>query len=360
LGVGTLGNKIRELKSRFPQDVANFLILNHTNITYFTGFSGATALLIPQDGESVLYVSGTNFEQARYEVKGVRVELLRRGENLFERVGRDVVVSVGAKLAVDYISVDSWRVLVGVVGGEGCLVVGGGVVRGLRAVKSLEEVEFICEACRVASVGVSVAYEVVGPGVSELEVAAEVEYVMRRQGGGGVAFETIVASGASSAFPHGSCRSRVIMDGDLVVVDLGAVVGGYRSDVTRTMVAGKVGVRQQEMFGVVKAAQDLAVSAVGAGVCAAEVDRVARDIVGRAGFRDCFVHNLGHGVGLEIHESPTLSPDSKDVLEVGNVVTVEPGIYVVGFGGVRIEDTVLVTKDGAKKLTNAAYTLQSG
>jgi Xaa-Pro dipeptidase len=355
----TLDNKILKLKSQFPQCATNFLILNSANIIYFTGFSGATALLIPQDGESVLYVSGTNFEQAKHEVKNVRVELLKRGENLFQRVGQDVEVSVRAKLAVDSMSIDSWRGLVRVVGDESCLVVAGGVVKGLRAVKSSDEVEFIRNACEITSVGVNVAYEVVEPGVSEQEVVTEVEYAMRKHDSMGTAFGTIVASGADSAFPHGSCKSRIIMEGDLVVVDLGAMVNGYRSDVTRTMVAGKISSRQQEIYGTVKAAQDLAVKAISAGVKAVDVDAVAMEIIGRTGFRDCFVHNLGHGVGLDIHEAPILSPDSKDVLEAGNVVTVEPGIYIVGFGGVRIEDTVLVTEEGVEKLTKAAYTLQT-
>ena len=353
-------NNILKLKSRFPQDVTNFLILNSSNIVYFTGFSGATALLISHNKgeESVLYVSGTNFEQAKLEVKNARVELLKRGENLFLRVVQDVEVSMRAKLGVDTLSIDSWRGLVNAVGGEDCLVVAGGVVKGLRAVKSSEEIAFICEACRIASVGVNAAYEVVAPGVSEQEVVSEVEYVMRKRGSMGTAFVTIVASGVNSAFPHGACESRVIREGDFVVVDLGATVRGYRSDVTRTMVAGRVSNRQQEIFGVVKAAQDLAVKTIMAGVRAADVDIVAREVVSKGGFGDCFVHNLGHGVGLDIHEAPTLSPDSKDVLEWGNVVTVEPGVYIVGFGGVRIEDTVLVTEEGAKKLTNVPYTLQ--
>jgi len=353
-------NKIFRLRERFPSGVANFLVLNTVNVRYFTGFCGAIAFLVPRDGECVLYVSGTNFEQARYEVKNARVELLKRGEGLFQRVCQDVKVSVREKLAVDSISIEKWRGLLEVVEGEDCLVVLGDVVKGLRAVKSSEELELMRRACRIADVGISVAYEVVGSGVSEQEVIAEVEYAMRKQGSGGVAFDTIVASGDNCAFPHGSCRSRVIKEGDFVVVDLGASVEGYRSDITRTMVVGKIGSRQQEVYGIVRVAQDLAIKAVRAGVRAVDVDAVARDVIGRAGFRDCFVHNVGHGVGLEIHEAPTLSPESRDVLEVGNVVTVEPGIYIVGFGGVRIEDTVLVTEKGVEKLTKAAYTLQMG
>ena len=350
-------DKIFRFRAQFPQDVANFLVLNNVNIRYFTGFGGAAALLIPREGESVLYVSETNFEQARYEVKNARVEMLKRGENVFQKVCQDVKVSVKDKLSVDLISIENWRVLVKTVNNEDCLVVAGDVIKGLRAVKFSDEVELIRRACRIADVGVSVAREMVKPGVSEQEVIAEVEYAMRKQGSGGTAFDTIVTSGANCAFPHGSCKSRVIREGDFVVVDLGASVGGYRSDITRTMVAGKIDSRQQEIYGIVRAAQDLALKAIRAGVRAADVDAVAREVIDRAGFRDCFVHNLGHGVGLEVHEAPALRPDSRDMLETGNVVTVEPGIYIVGFGGVRVEDTVLVTEEGVEKLTNATYPL---
>jgi Xaa-Pro dipeptidase len=354
-----LDQRTLKLKRQFPQETSNFLFLNNTNIVYFTGFSGATAFLVPQDGDGVLYVSETNFEQAIHEVKNVRVEKLIRGENLFQKICQSVKVSVKSKLAVDSLSIESWRVLAKVAGDEDFLVVAGDVVRSLRAVKSFDEVELICKACRIADVGISTAYEVVRPGVSEQYVVAEVEYAMRKQGSGGVAFDTIVASGVNSAFPHGSCRKKVIMDGDFVVIDLGATVDFYRSDITRTIVAGKAIGRQQKLFDVVRVAQDLAVEAINVDVKAADVDAVARAFIDREGFGDCFVHNLGHGVGLDIHEAPMLSPYSKDVLKEGNIVTVEPGVYVAGFGGVRIEDTVLVTKEGVKKLTNSAYTLQT-
>ncbi|XHH09030.1 MAG: M24 family metallopeptidase [Candidatus Bathyarchaeia archaeon] len=352
-------NHTLKLKNQFLQDTANFLILNATNITYFTGFDGAAALLIPQDGESTLYVSGTNFEQANHEVKDAKIEKLKRGENLFQKISQTTKITMNAKLAVDSISIENWRVLAKTVGDENNLVAAGDIVKNLRAVKTLDEIELIRRACIIADVGINTAYEIVEPGVSEQEVAAEVEYAMRKQGSSGTAFDTIITSGANCAFPHGTCKCRNIMDGDLVVVDLGATVGNYRSDITRTITAGKVTSKQQEIYGTVKAAQDLAVKAIKPSVKAVEVDATARAIIAGAGFGDYFVHNLGHGVGLEVHEAPTLSPDSKDVLEAGNVVTVEPGIYIVGFGGVRIEDTVLVTENGAEKLTNAAYTLQS-
>jgi Xaa-Pro dipeptidase len=354
-----LNSRTVKLKTQFPQDVANFLILGNTNITYFTGFNGATALLIPKDDQNTLYVSGTNFEQAKHEVKEAKIEQLKRGENLFQKISQDTKSAPNAKLAVDCITIENWRVLAKAVDNENSLLPAGSIIKNLRAVKTPEEIEFIRKACQIADNGITTAYETIQPGVTEQEVAAEVEYTMRKAGSTGTAFDTIITSGANCAFPHGTCKSRIIENSDLVVVDLGATVDGYRSDITRTFTAGKVSSKQQEIYGTVKAAQDLAFKAVKAGVKASEVDATARGIIGRAGFGDCFVHNLGHGVGLDIHEAPTLSPDSKDVLEAGNVVTDEPGVYIVGFGGIRIEDTVLVTEGGAEKLTNAPYTLQT-
>jgi len=347
------------LREQFPQDTANFLILNSANITYFTGFDGAAALLVPKDGENILYVSETNFEQARHEVKNAKVERIIRGEKLFQKICQIVEISVRDRLALDSISVESWKVLTKIVGNEDSLVISGDVIKGLRAVKSSDEIERIRKACMIADVGINTAYEVIEPGVSEQEVMAEVEYAMRKQGSSGAAFDTIVVSGANCAFPHGTHKRQIIKDGDFVVIDLGATVDYYKSDITRTVVAGKISGKQQEIYDTVKIAQDLAVKAISADVRAVDVDAVARAFIGRAGFRDYFVHNLGHGVGLDIHEMPMLSPDSKDTLKEGNVVTVEPGIYITGFGGVRIEDTILVTKNGAEKLTNSAYTLQA-
>ena len=161
----------------------------------------------------------------------------------------------------------------------------------------------------------------------------------------------------ASAFPHGSCSDRTIREGDLVVVDLGATYNFYRSDMTRTFTAGKPTEKQKKIYETVKLAHQKAFEAIKPNIPAKEVDAAARQVIEAAGYGEFFVHNLGHGVGLEIHEAPTLSPDSKDTLAVGNVVTDEPGIYLPGYGGVRIEDTVLVTRDGAEKLTSGPYTL---
>jgi Xaa-Pro aminopeptidase len=333
---------------------SNFLIFNQTNITYFTNFSGATALLIPEQGENVLYVSGVNYEQAKAEAKSVSVELLKRGENLMEKIAKQASAK---KFSVDALPVESWRTLARAVGGEEKLEPASSLIRELRKTKTQEEIQLIREACKLADIGMKTAFETVQVGVKEKEVAAEIEYAMRKAGSDGTAFETIVASGVISAFPHGGNLEKTFGEGDFVVVDLGATYKFYRSDLTRTLMAGKPSEKQIKIYSTVQLAQQKALETIKPGVLASDVDMAARQVIEAAGFGEFFVHNLGHGVGLEVHEAPILSPDSKEVLDTGNVVTDEPGIYVPGLGGVRIEDTVLVTWDGAEKLTVAPYLL---
>jgi Xaa-Pro dipeptidase len=333
------------------------LISNPSNLTYFTGFSGASALLIPDDGECVAYVYGVNYAHAKAELTETRVELVERGENLMNKIAEQAKEFKIGKLAADALNIEGWRGLARALGDEKMLAVDPGFVRELRKVKDAEEIKLMRKAAKLTSEGMRVARETVAAGVREFEVAAEIEYAMRKQGCSGTAFDTIVASGVSSAFPHGGCSDRQIREGDLVVVDVGAMYGFYRSDMTRTFVAGKPSEKQKKIYQVVKAAQKKAFEAVKPNVKAAAVDATARKVIAEAGYGDYFVHNLGHGVGLDIHEPPTLSPNSKDVLVAGNAVTVEPGIYLVGYGGVRIEDTVLVQKNGAEKLTNGLYTI---
>lgn len=326
---------------------SSFVIFNQPNLTYFTNFAAATALYIPEQGDATLYVSTVNYEQAKAEAKGVTVELLNRGENLMEKIAQQTP----KKLGVDTLPIESWRALAKAVGGEEKLEPINSLVRELRSVKDYEEIKLIREACRIAGIGMQTAKEIIGVGLKEKDVAAEIEYAMRRANSDGTAFDTIVASGATSAFPHGGNLERTICDGDFVVVDLGATYKFYRSDTTRTFIASKATEKQARIYDVVRLAHKKAFEKIKPKVPACEVDGTARRVIEESGFAEFFVHNLGHGVGLEVHEAPILSPDSKDTLTAGNVVTDEPGIYVPGFGGVRIEDTILVTKNGAENLT---------
>lgn len=335
-----------------------FLIANETNILYFTGSPGASCLLVPKHGESILYVYGVNYEQVKAEARGFRVELVKREENLMEKVAgfvRDLGIR---KLAFDTLIFENYHVITERLR-DTKLEPQGALVWSLRRIKDAEELELMRKAAELAYEGMKTAREVLSIGMREYEVAAEIEYAMRRRGSWGTAFETIVASGARSAYPHGGCFDRKIEAGDLVVIDIGASYRHYRSDMTRTFIVGKPSEKQKQIYDLVRAAQEKAIMAIKPGVKASDVDAAARGVIEKAGYGENFVHGLGHGVGLEVHEPPTLSPQSMDKLERGNVVTVEPGIYIVGFGGIRIEDMVLVNEFGAEKLTDDFYSLET-
>jgi Xaa-Pro aminopeptidase len=189
--------------------------------------------------------------------------------------------------------------------------------------------------------------------VRESEVAAELEYRMRREGATGFAFETIVASGPRSSLPHGRASDRLLAGGDFVTLDFGAQVDGYCSDITRTVVVGRASPEQKDIYDLVLRAQLAGVDAVQPGRAGSEVDAAAREIIARAGHGEHFGHGLGHGVGIVVHEAPRLAPAVEAKLEPGMVTSVEPGVYVPGWGGVRIEDLVLVTGDGCRVLTGS-------
>lgn len=339
-----------------------FLVTNGANLLYFAGFPGTVCILIPKTGKSTIYVYSVNYEQAKAEAKGCKVELVKRGEDLATKVAKKVETSKIKKLGLDTITgvpnVADYLKLRKAVRGIARIKIDNKPVSELRKVKDEGELKLMRKAGELTSEGMKAAYEAIKPGVRECEVAAEIEYAMRKKGSWGTAFETIVASGARSAFPHGGCTDRKICKGDLVVVDIGATYLHYRSDMTRTIVAGKSSAKQEKVYEIVKTAQEKAFQAVKLTAKAKDIDEIAREVIETAGYGEYFVHGLGHGVGLDVHELPTLNSESKDRLAVGNVVTIEPGIYIVGFGGIRIEDTVLVRKRKAEKLTEGPYTLQ--
>jgi len=336
-----------------------FFIFNEANLLYFTGFPGAACLLVPKNGENTAYVYGVNYEQAKAEGKGIRIELVKRGEKLFKKAAAAIKDSKIKKLAIDSLSHESYRLLAKELRGSTRLRMGNKLVWELRKVKDAGELELMRKAGELTSQGMKAAYEVIKPSVREYEVAGEIEYAMRRGGGWGTAFDTIVASGARSAFPHGGCMDRQIREGDLVVVDIGSTYQFYRSDMTRTLVAGKPSEKQKKIYEVVRQAQEKAYEAIKPKARGKDVDAAARKVIADAGYGEYFVHGLGHGVGLEVHEMPGVGPESKDKLAVGNVVTNEPGIYMVGFGGFRIEDTVLVRERKGEKFTVGPYTLEA-
>ncbi len=334
-----------------------YLIFNGINQLYFLGFPGTSALLVPPDGEATLYVYSVNYEQAKAMGKGFNVELVKANENFLAKIAKKAVDCKIKKLAVDALGVQTWVNLIDELGGPK-VEVNNSHIESLRLVKDEVEIGLMRRAGELTGEGMKAAFEVVKPGAKEFEVAAQIEYAMRSRGAGPTAFESIVASGQCSAFPHGGCSGREIREGDLVVVDIGATYQYYCSDMTRTFVVGKPSSKQQKIYDTVKVAQQKAFEAAKAGVSAADLDAVARKFITAAGFGQYFVHRLGHGVGLEVHEPPSMSSTNKNKLVAGCVVTDEPGIYVPGFGGVRIEDTLLMGLHGAERLTTGPYNLK--
>jgi len=329
-----------------------YLVAEMKNMLYFTGFSGGSVLLVSRNAGSTLFVYGVNYEAAKVKTREASVELVKPEEDLIK-----IIVERLKDLKIRNVGFDSLKASTYLKLKESSNEItfkdAGDIVWTLRKVKDHSEISLIKKAAELTSLGIKKAAEIIDAGLSEREVAAEIEYEMRKAGSDGVAFDTIVSSGLNSAFPHGGCGDRVIEKSDLVVIDVGAKYRDYCSDLTRTFIIGKPSSKQFQIYETVRKAQELAVEKAKAEIKAREVDRVARDYISKAGYGEYFVHSLGHGVGLDIHELPTLSPKSKEILMEGNVVTIEPGIYIPGFGGVRIEDTVLILKDGAEKLTEA-------
>jgi len=346
------------LKASLEKEELNgYVVANESNILYLTDFLGEARLLIPREGENRLYVYEVNYERARQTAKNCFVKLVKWGEKADLMVADHIRSLKLRSLGFDAIDASVFlrlsRALKGVK-----LNAQGKLIRELRKVKDEAELKCMRRASELTSEGMKVSLETVKPGLREYEVAAEIEYAMRRLGSDGVAFDTIVASGVRSAFSHGGCTDRKIQKDDLVMIDVGAKYRHYRSDLTRTVTAGKPSPKQMRIHEIVREAQQRAFESLQAGVKACDVDAVARQIIEREGYGDFFVHGLGHGVGLDVHEPPRLNPENDEALKAGNVVTVEPGIYIFDFGGVRIEDTVLVRRDRAERLTEAPYKLE--
>lgn len=358
-----LKNRIKALKTTFKKEFDGYIIANPVNLLYFTELLGAAdslgavMMLVPSEGEDIVYVYGVNYEWIKAGAKNCRVELVKRGEDLVKKIAAKVRSQKLKKLSFDAMNVLTYQKFSKALKNTK-LEAKSEYIWNLRRIKDADELRKMRKAAELTVEGMQTAYETIKAGMREYEVAAEIEYAMRTHGSYGVAFDTIVASGLHSAYPHGGCGERKLKNGDLVVVDIGAIYQNYRADMTRTFVVDKPSAKQEKIYAVVKMAQEKAFQKMRDGVKTAETDAVARGIIGKAGYGECFVHGLGHGVGLEVHEQPILNSTSKDVLKVGNVVTDEPGIYIVGFGGFRIEDTVLVKKDKSERLTERLYVLK--
>jgi len=341
--------KKRTERLRTLAETECLLILDEINIRYLTGFTGGDGALLLGSDWMALLVDGRYTTQAGLETNNLEIiEFKNRTETISavfrERGARFTGFESSAVSYGEYLQLrDSLP--------QAALQPLDSRLDLLRAVKDAHEVAEIKKAIRVAEKALTDVISLIKPGVTETELAVELEYRMRRGGAEKMSFETIVATGPDAALPHAAPGKRKVAAGDFVLIDYGAVVNGYHSDETRMFCVGAPTEKQREAYGLVQEAHDRALGAIRAGVSCGEIDGVARSFLAEKGLERYFSHGTGHGVGLAIHESPRLSAGRTDILEAGMVVTVEPGVYFPGEWGIRIEDMALVGRDGCEVLT---------
>jgi Xaa-Pro aminopeptidase len=347
-------SRIERVRRALANVGVDALLVTHLpNLLYLTGFSGSSGALLVQPHRVTLFTDGRYTAQAREEAQGVRIRI--HAGPLLVAVARRLRQSRKARVAfeADHMTVAQKSYLQRSAGRAIRWVEQENLVDDLRAIKSAEEVARMREAAQVGSRVFEEVLPLIKPGVRELELAAEIDYRIRRKGGSGPAFETIAASGARTALPHARPTDKQLRKNELVVLDLGAILRHYCCDLTRTVYLGRAPARIRRWHAAVRQAQEAACEALCAGVAAAEVDAAARRVLRRFRLDRYFVHSTGHGLGLEVHEEPRLAKGQKKLIQAGNVVTVEPGVYVEGVGGIRIEDDLAVFARGIELLTSA-------
>jgi Xaa-Pro aminopeptidase len=327
------------------------LVSDLVNVRYLSGFTGSNAaLLIVTDRETpVLATDGRYRTQAAQQAADAEIVVERAcGPHLAGRAAADGVRRLGFESHV--VTVDAFTALIKAAGEDVELVRAAGTVEALREVKDAGEIALLRLACEAADAALKDLVERGGlrPGRTEKEVGRELESLMLDNGADGVSFETIVATGPNSAIPHHRPTDAVLAAGDFVKIDFGALVCGYHSDMTRTFVLGEAADWQREIYDLVAAAQKAGREALAPDASLKDVDAASRQVIADAGYADNFSHGLGHGVGLQIHEAPGINAAAAGTLLAGSAVTVEPGVYLPGRGGVRIEDTLVVGSDSLK------------
>ncbi len=346
---------INQLKNYLKTKNTAALIMSEENICYFTSFHSSNGYLIVTGEKSYFFTDSRYIEAAENQIDCCD-EIL-----LLKNVKEDLVPFIKGlgkfdlQIEAERISLKKYQSLSEMF--EGINVIGDGeldkAICEIRTVKTREQVNTIVKAQRIAEKAFEHILKFITVGKTEKEIALELEYFMLKNGADALSFETIAVSGKNSSMPHGVPTDKKIEKGDFITMDYGAVCDFYHSDMTRTVAVGEVSSKQIEVYETVLEAQKAAFKAMKAGEICKNVDKAARDVIKNKGYGNFFGHGLGHGVGVEIHELPTLNPNSDTVLKPGHIVTNEPGIYLPGEFGVRIEDMALITEDGYENLTNS-------
>jgi Xaa-Pro aminopeptidase len=350
--------RLEKLQTVFERNALDALLVTHLpNIRYLCGFTGTSAVLVVSEPKNVFFTDGRYTQQARAEVQGSRIviayksPLTAAAEWLLDnksRLGPKKPRRLG--IESEHLTVAGRTHLMTCLRSDFRLREARGLVERARMVKDADEIARLRAAAALGTTLFERALEVIRPGFTENEVAAEMEYAGRRAGAEEMSFPTIVAAGKRSALPHGRASSAAIPSRGFVVLDFGVILSGYCSDRTRTVHVGRPTAEARRMYEAVREAQSAAIETVKAGVSVGEVDHAARNLLNAKGLARHFTHSTGHGVGLEIHEPPRIAAGQTEILRPGMVITVEPGVYIAGRGGVRIEDMVVVTERGCEVL----------
>ncbi len=352
-------NRVAGLLSQLPErNLEGMLISSPENRRYLSGFSGSAGYLLISNGQPVLVTDSRYTEQAANQAKDYRVVQGRSGwdwlvdwlkETGVKRLGfesQNMTVATHDAL-LEALKKDGSLNDVSLIGASG-------MAEQQRTIKDGEELQLLQKALDASDAAMEAVCPEITEGMTEREVAWRMEKAMRDFGADGLSFDTIVASGPNGAMAHHQPSDRAIQRGEPIVIDMGAIARGYCSDITRTVVVGEPDETFRNVYDIVLGAQLTAINTVKTGMTGEECDNLARTVIVEAGYGDNFGHSLGHGVGLAVHENPRVSPKSEDVLDEDTVFTVEPGIYITGWGGIRIEDIVILGKDGATPLSKAS------
>jgi len=343
--------RIKKLKELLLENNIEAIIVDSpTNVYYLSGFTGTNATLFITQNTNYLLTDFRYIEQAEKQTKGFQV--IRIDDEPYKKINElsEEVNSIGIEEEhitwLKYKKIrESFR--------EKNLVETSKIFKNMRKIKDDSEIAAIREAIKITDQAFNSIIEKIKQNTSEEDIAIELEFFLRKAGASGKSFDFIIGSGWRSALPHGVATGKKIAENELIVLDFGAIYKRYCSDLTRTVFIGKPSAKHLEIYNIVLEAQLAAINYMKPGMSGKEVDAIARDIIKKNGYGDYFGHGLGHSLGLEIHEEPRLSPKEEKVIEPGMIITVEPGIYIPNWGGVRIEDVVLVTKNGVEVLTQA-------
>lgn len=344
--------RVEKLRKKMQEEnLDSFLITSPYNLRYLTNFTGTTGLAVITLEKAFFITDFRYTEQAAAQAQGF--EIIKNVGPIFEEVA-DLVQKEGLReLGFEETTVSflEYSVLEEIIDAQ--LIPISGMIEELREIKDEEEIAIIEKACSIADLAYDHILKMIQPGMTEIEVANQLDFYMRSLGASGVSFETIVASGLRSAMPHGVASKKIIEQGDLITIDFGCYYEGYVSDMTRIFAIGDPGEQLKEIYQIVLEAQLAVLEVAKPGVTGKQLDAVARDYITKHGYGEAFGHSTGHGIGLEIHEGPNVSVRAEKQFVPGNIITDEPGIYLPGIGGVRIEDDLLITSDGNRVLTHS-------